>query len=151
MHLRAYSRSRVACETADNRLARLQRLHSCVRKLQESGASSGSPHNSLHSLVSDMIWYAAHEQTATQPVMQPVHSSATCIWGVVKLGKLMWSRYLCTHVHFTVINWKCTNAFWCVSSNTYIFASASWTNSSSEACYDGAPNVHFPLTVLIFR
>ena len=51
MHLCAFSRSRVASETANDRQARLQRLRSCVRRLQESGAFSGSPHNALHSLV----------------------------------------------------------------------------------------------------
>ena len=51
MHLHAYSRSRVASETEDARQARLQWLRSSVRRLQYSGASSGSPHNALHSLV----------------------------------------------------------------------------------------------------
>ena len=51
MHLGAYSRSRVASATADDRQARLQRLRSCVRRLQDSGASSGLPHSALHSLV----------------------------------------------------------------------------------------------------
>ena len=35
LRMRAYSRSRVASETADDRQARLQRLRTCVRRLKE--------------------------------------------------------------------------------------------------------------------
>ena len=45
--------SRVDSEAADDRQACLQRLRSCVCRLQDSGTSSGSPHNALHSLVID--------------------------------------------------------------------------------------------------
>ena len=67
MNRHAYSRSRVASETADDRQARLQQLRSCVRGLKSYGASSGhryiyvylcsgSPHNALHSLVYNIIY-----------------------------------------------------------------------------------------------